>query len=721
MAGNLTNVGGVSFDVGADGSAASKELQKLKNDLENADKAVKGTKDRFLELAETAEGLTLNTKIAVGDAEMQDARMKVKEFVRENQDLLDDLRLKLAADPQSLTDGERLFIDKFGAMKRKVGELDNAFENVGDKIKTFFNSDVFLNNLFMAGMQLLRNGMTYLRDAVMESIKNNEEAAKSYGYLEQNIKSLQVNIGSVFLPVLKLLFNGLNKLLGVTDEVTSDMKKFNDLLSDSENPVEYAKGVKKVAEEMQKLEKATQLALKQQLEHSIFLKESQLDLIREQILKGLKADSPEYKLIKAYQDYLNGAKQIYVGLKYAVNGVIKEVKTVSSAEFQKILQFGFEGGAFQEALRNAQDKVGQFKNYLTDIKKYNTQLTEVKNAIAKNLNAETSKDNGKDDSKKVGHDWGFAQKAIAEAGTALKEALETTHRIRQETQGLKEKWADLNEEAETLFGNLHRDRKAVEKFKLDFDALVAVTKAVGDEIARFAPETEIWVKHLGNALDVAAQIASGNIVGAIVSGIKAIGDAISDLIGVTDKWQETLDGAMETWSKARDAAVKTWSTMDKKVQLGEMTLEDELFWLKEQLKNAWFLRLSEEDQLDLKLKIKGIEEQITDEKEKQTEEAKSQLELAKSQKEQELERQVSLGLIRAGSVYGSEYIEQTLSSIGYSGSAKYKRMAELGVTSNVINRDVSIAKIETNFYEQNPGQVYRGMAGIVRDVTGGKI
>jgi chromosome segregation ATPase len=715
---NVVDLGGVKFRILPDGTMASEEVEKLIKQLANADRGVQKTKDSFTELQKTAGNITaeihpdqasiahtmqvyekmmnemqalqMNVKLAVSESDKLKAKDDIKQWVNENEQIINGMMEQVRLNPEQMGEFDVKFINQFGKMKNSVGELDNAFEQMGDKVKSFFNSDIFLNNFAMMAISLLQKGLSFLTAGIQKAIEKDSEAKKAFEKLGAVIENIQMMIANIFLPIIKSLADMFNLLFGEIDEVNGKMKEFNEKGLDTtklekylsylellKKPINIALNMKAVElnETMNALEKLkTELSAAeseaipnttkiQKLNQSIFDLSAKLKVLRTEYDDLLKEDKTPLKKNKEDYGKVNSALQEYLDLlKKEYEWLDKAGK--SSGEKVKNLTFQYV------TLNKMLNEQGKDEKEILDIK---IQILDVQEKIKKNL-GQSSESIEKSKHNHVG--W---LKATEDTGDASEE--------------LKNTWNAINQ----------------------------IGGAVLEQIKKLGPETEVVVKYLEDGLNLAAEIASGDVIGAIITGIKVIGEVIADVIGATDKWAETLKGVEELYADIRSKIVDSWSYMDKQVKLGDISLDEELAALKQQLKFAGFLNLSEEERLDLRLKIQGIEEQITSEKEKQTEEAEKQLELTKSQAEKELERQIKLGLIRAESFSGKEYIEQTLAGIGYAGSELYSRMADLGVTSSVMNPNVAIGRIETNFYDQSPNQVYRGMAGIVRDVTGGVI
>jgi hypothetical protein len=311
----------------------------------------------------------------------------------------------------------------------------------------------------------------------------------------------------------------------------------------------------------------------------------------------------------------------------------------------------------------------------------------------------------------------------------IREANDYLNAIRQSekyAQSLKQAWEEIagntgkTEDAqEGLNAKVreHGSLTAAQKHALN-DTL-AVTNALIGEFVKLAPETRDWADALRGALGAAARFASGDIIGGIIEAIKTIGEAIGDLIGATDTWGQTLDNVGDMYEHVRSAIEKSWTTMDKQVRAGEMTLEQELAALKIQQKFQGFLTLSEEERLDLKLKIMDVEKEIYEQSIKKEEELRKAQEARRNSELAELQKKIELGLIDMENLRAVGGVDSTLRALGYSGIDLAAQLQDLGVSGFAGQRTVSVGQINQYNYEATPDYAARGISGIIRDTMSG--
>lgn len=311
----------------------------------------------------------------------------------------------------------------------------------------------------------------------------------------------------------------------------------------------------------------------------------------------------------------------------------------------------------------------------------------------------------------------------------IREANDYLNAIRQSekyAQSLKQDWEDIagiTGETEAAQKGLnekvreHSDLTAAQKRALN-DTL-SITNALIDEFVKLAPETRDWADALQGALSAAVRFASGDIIGGIIEAIKAIGDAIGDLIGTTDAWGRTLDNVNDMYDNIRSAIEKSWTTMDKRVKAGEISLEEELATLKIQQKFQGFLHLSEEERLDLKLKIMDVEKELYDQSIKKEEELRKAQEARRNSEVAELQKKIELGLIDMENLRAVSGVGSTLRTLGYSGIDLAGELKNLGVGGFAGQRTVSVGQINQYNYEATPDYAARGISGIIRDTMSG--
>ncbi|NPV00691.1 MAG: hypothetical protein HPY53_04840 [Brevinematales bacterium] len=311
----------------------------------------------------------------------------------------------------------------------------------------------------------------------------------------------------------------------------------------------------------------------------------------------------------------------------------------------------------------------------------------------------------------------------------IREAGDYLNAMRQSegyAQKLKKDWADIagiTGEAggaqDNLNGKVREQNELTKNQKRELRDALSVTNSLIDEFVKLAPETRDWADALQGALSAAVRFASGDIIGGILQAIGSIGEAISEVILVTKSWGDTLKNVDDLYDDVRSAVEKSWTTMDKQVKAGELSLQDELAALKTQQKFQGFLNLSDEERLDLKLKIMDIEKDIYDQSVKKEEELRKAQEARRNSEIADLRKKIELGLIDMENLRAVNGVGSTLRSLGYSGIDLAGELKNLGMGGFAGQRSVSVGQINQYNYEATPDYAARGISGIIRDTTSG--
>ncbi|OHD53943.1 MAG: hypothetical protein A2Y33_12290 [Spirochaetes bacterium GWF1_51_8] len=243
-----------------------------------------------------------------------------------------------------------------------------------------------------------------------------------------------------------------------------------------------------------------------------------------------------------------------------------------------------------------------------------------------------------------------------------------------------------------------------------------VTNSLLEQFGKLAPETRDWTEAISGALTSLARFATGDIVGGIVSAIQTVGEAISDVLGLGDKWQEQLDAVDDVFEQIGIAVEKSWTIMDKKVRAGKMTLDEELKALKLQQDNQNAMRLSEEQRLDLAIKIKDVEEKLYRQSVEKEKELAALAEARRRSQLDDIQRKISLGLIDVQNVGEAGSLAGQLSRLDYNGTALAAELQKFGVSRASAAGVINIS--QTNF-GMTGAQAGEQIAKQISSATGG--
>ena len=280
--------------------------------------------------------------------------------------------------------------------------------------------------------------------------------------------------------------------------------------------------------------------------------------------------------------------------------------------------------------------------------------------------------------------------------------LEVVRESDRALSGLADKWDQIsgkaNESADAhsrINGKIQEQNGlSAEQKKILGDSL-AVTNALLDEFAKFAPETKEWTDALSGVLNTVVRFASGDIVGGIVAAIQTVGDAIFDLLGLGDRWEEQLDAVDDVYDRIGLAVEKFWTIMDKKIRAGKMTLEEELSILKMQQQNEGVMKLTEEQRLDLAIKIKATEEKLYRQSVEKEKELSAIREARRKSELDELRRKIDLGLIDVQNIGEAGALAGRLHGLDYSGTELASELQKLGAGRGAFSGAIHIT--QTNF------------------------
>lgn len=160
---------------------------------------------------DTAKNLRLTLRTKVEDWEKAGVKKEIQDFVDKSQSEIDRIILKMKVDPSSVTGLERETVKSFGVLKKQADGLDNVFQKAGDRVRSYFQSDFLMNNIFLAGAQLAGKFFNFVADGMKKIIEKNTEARLSYGALNLMINDMQTGMASAVLKGLAPMVEWINK------------------------------------------------------------------------------------------------------------------------------------------------------------------------------------------------------------------------------------------------------------------------------------------------------------------------------------------------------------------------------------------------------------------------------------------------------------------------------------------------------------------------------